>query len=96
MSAETTRYVANPVVSCADEGDEGSLLFNPDTDDSAIINPAGKLIWDFIATPRTRDAIAAHLAGRYPAVPAEQIARDVEQFIAALTPDFIQVIEQHS
>lgn len=84
---EPKRYLINPVVSCRDEGDE-ALLFNPDLDDVALINPTGRMIWDILATPYTVGEIASQLAERTNAS-AETIAPDVEQFLQTLLPDFI-------
>jgi hypothetical protein len=83
------RYKVNPVVSFRDEGDDGALLYNPDTDDSAIINPTGRSIWNLLATPRTLDEIAAHLTATFRNVSGDQAAKDATQFIEALSPDFV-------
>lgn len=90
----TMRYVANPVVSSADEGDAGTLLFNPDTDDTAIINATGQLIWDLLSSPHTTSEIIAYLAARYPDTPVAALNQHVEQFIEVLLPDFICVAEE--
>lgn len=83
------RYQVNPVVSFRDEGDDGALLYNPDTDDSTIINPTGRTIWNLLATPRTLDEIAAHLTATFRDVSTDQAENDVTQFIQALSPDFV-------
>jgi len=80
--------VANPVVSCGDETD-GSVLFNPDTDDMVVINPSGKVIWEFIQTAHTPQEIAAHLLETYQGVSAEQAAQDAQNFVASLLGDFV-------
>jgi hypothetical protein len=83
------RYQANPVVSCGDEED-GAVLYNPDTNDTTIINLSGRALWDFLAgTPRTVAELAAHLVETYRDVSVEQAAEDATQFIASLTPDFL-------
>jgi len=87
------RYVANPLVSCGDEGADGALLFNPDTDDSAIINPTGRAIWGLIATPHTVDEIADHLVTTFRGVSTEQAAQDALQFIQALTPGLVLEVD---
>ena len=41
------RYQVNPVVSCGDEED-GAILYNPDTDDSSVVNLSGRELWNFL------------------------------------------------
>ncbi len=82
------RYQANPDVSCGDEED-GAVLFNPDTDDTAAINTSGRLLWAFLAEPRTVDELAAHLIETYQGVGAEQAEADTAAFVESLTPDFL-------
>jgi hypothetical protein len=86
--SESKRYQANPVVSCGDEED-GAVLFNPDTDDTTIVNLTGRALWAFLEAPRTVDEMAAHLVEAYPGVSAEQAAEDAAQFVQTLTPDFL-------
>jgi hypothetical protein len=81
-----TRYVANPAVSCGDEQD-GAMLFNPDTDDTIVINPTGRALWTFLETPRTIDEIAAYLVETYAGVTAERAIEDAIQFVQSLAPD---------
>jgi hypothetical protein len=83
-----TRYMANPAVSCGDEQD-GAVLFDPDTNDTAIINLTGRALWAFLETPRTIDEMAAHLVETYKDVSAEQAAKDASQFVESLAPDFL-------
>ncbi|MFQ5615138.1 MAG: PqqD family protein [Anaerolineales bacterium] len=92
MNAEK-RYVINPVVSCGDEGEDGAVLFNPDTDDMLIVNPTGRTIWEMISTPHTPVEVAAHLMETFRGPSLDQAANDVEQFIQDLLPDFIQEME---
>jgi hypothetical protein len=87
MSEKT--YRANEVVSCVDEGEDGAMLYNPDKDDTVLLNPSGRGIWALLAVPRTLEEIAGHLATAYPDVPPDQARRDAEQFIQSLAPDFI-------
>ncbi len=85
---KTRQYVANPVVSCREE-EGGAVLFNPDTDDMVIINPTGRVIWDFLATPRNTVQVAAHVVEKFQGVSPEQAATDAEAFLQSLLPDFI-------
>ena len=82
------RYAVNPAVSLREELD-GALLYNPDTDNILLINETGRLIWSFLAKPRTADEIAAHLAANTEG--ASGVRGDVETFIASLLPDFVVI-----
>jgi hypothetical protein len=87
MSEQAFR--ANEVVSCLDEGEDGAMLYNPDKDDTVLLNPSGRTVWALLSAPRTLDEIAAHLVAAYPDVPREQALKDAELFIQSLVPDFV-------
>lgn len=55
------KITANPDVSCRIERDEGALLFNPDTDNTLLINPTGIIVWNFINQARTVDEIVEYI-----------------------------------
>ena len=82
------RYQVNPVVSCGNEED-GAVLFNPDTDDTSIVNLSGLEIWIFLKTPHTTTEIIEHLLHSYSNVSVEQATEDAEQFVKTLMPDFL-------
>jgi sensor domain CHASE-containing protein len=84
--SDTMRYLVNPDVSCREEGPDGALLFNPDTDAVLVINPTGLLIWQVLDQPRTRDEIVAHLLEACEDAPTDQVATDVDEFIQSLQP----------
>jgi hypothetical protein len=88
-----TRYLANSVVSCRDEGEDGALLFNPDLDGAALINPTGRLIWDILVLPRSVEEITNLLAEKLNITDASVVARDVDAFLKTLQPDYILVDE---
>lgn len=84
MTQEPTLYIANPDVSCREEGAEGALLFNPDTDQVVVVNITGLLIWRAVSEPRRRDEIVAILAEQCNNVPQDTIAQDVDEFLDKL------------
>ena len=86
------KYRANPVVSFKDEGDEGAVLYNPDTDKCVIINSAGSIIWRYLEEPRTFDEIISMLSERFSEVNIEIAREDLEQFINNFEVDFIDEI----
>jgi len=87
------RITANPVVSCRVEGDEGALLFNPDTDNTLLINPTGVMLWNFISQPRTVDEILAYIRESFSNSPDHaSLRKDVITFVTDLVPDFISEV----
>ncbi|MBN2465604.1 PqqD family protein [candidate division WOR-3 bacterium] len=87
MSKKT--YQTNEVVSCVDEGEDGAMLYNPDKDDTVILNPSGRSIWALLSSPRTLNDIASSLVAAYPCITQEQARKDAEQFLQSLVPDFV-------
>jgi len=87
MSEKT--YRANEVVSCVDEGEDGAMLYNPDKDDTVILNASGRTIWTLLSAPRTLDEIAGSLVAAYPYITQEQARKDAEQFLQSLVPNFV-------
>ena len=82
-------YQANPVISFKDEGDEGAVLYNPDTDKVVIVNAVGAAIWQFIAQPGTADEIVSMLVDSFSGVDAEKAAEDLTRFIGGFEEGFI-------
>ncbi len=88
-------YLANPVVSCRDEGDDGALLYNPDTDEAVLINTTGRTLWEFITKPRTFDEIADYLAvtaNGANGASKDAVVRDLEEFLKELASDFVSEV----
>jgi hypothetical protein len=83
---ESKRYLVNPDVSCREEGPEGALLFNPDTDGTTVLNATGLLIWEALAEPRTGEQLVSCLMEACDEVPADQVGGDVDEFLRMLLP----------
>jgi hypothetical protein len=81
---DDTRYLVNPDVSCREEGPDGALLFNPDTDQVVVINTTGLLIWQGLGEPRTEMGIVRFIEERCEGVPVDEVAQDVSEFIEEL------------
>ena len=93
--SQNKHYQVNPVVSFGDEED-GAVLYNPDTDQTSIVNVSGRELWTFLATPHTEREIVEHLIQEYSNVTMDQAAADVKQFIETLLPDFLQQIDNEN
>jgi hypothetical protein len=65
------------------------MLYNPDKDDTILLNPSGRSIWALLVAPRTLEEIAGHLTASYPGVDREQAIQDADKFIQSLLPDFV-------
>ena len=81
---DATLYVVNPDVSCREEGPDGALLFNPDTDQVLVVNVTGLLIWQALSEPRTRETTLEALVERCTNVPEDEVGQDVNDFIDEL------------
>lgn len=89
-----TRYLANPEVSFRQEGDDGGILFNADTDGLEVINPTAVEIWKTLGVPQTADDIVKNLCERCDDAPHDEVIKDVNDFLnALLTKRFIGIVE---
>jgi hypothetical protein len=85
MTEKPPLYVANPDVSCRPEGEDGALLFNPDTDQILVINPTGLLIWQALGEPRSQSQLVEAFGAQCDGLPdAEELERDVAEFVEQL------------
>lgn len=91
--SKPTRYRTNPDVSCREEGPDGALLFDPDTDALMVVNPTGLLIWQMLDQPSSRDEIVAYLLEVCYDVPTDRVTVDVDEFLQTLqSGDFIDEV----
>lgn len=81
-------YSVNPVVSRRDEPD-GTLLYNPDVDDVALINGSGLAVWELLAQPHTLAEVAAYLTETYDGVDLERATADAGAFLDDLVPTYV-------
>jgi hypothetical protein len=88
-------YVANPVVSRRDETD-GTLLYNPDADDVALVNGSGLAVWELLSVPRTLTEVAAHLVEMYDGVDLQTATVDATAFLAELIPLYVVEVSEHA
>jgi hypothetical protein len=92
---DASLYIVNPDVSCREEGPDGALLFNPDTDDVLVVNVTGLLIWQALAEPHNQDEVVAAIVEQCDNVPEDQVAQDVGEFMEQLiAKGFVSVHEE--
>jgi len=83
------KIVRNPDVSCRIEEEGYALLFNPDTDNSILIDQSGLIIWKYIEESRSVTEIMEYFKGCFSGSPGEDTVRqDVETYLRNLTPEF--------
>ena len=91
------KIVANMVVSCRTEGEDGAILFNPDTDTTLLINPVGIVTWNYLSEPRTVEEIVDYISRSYSNSPDhDSVRKDIETFLADLAPDFVSEVEDNA
>lgn len=94
MKQQLPMYIANPDVSCREEGPDGALLFNPDTGEVLVVNVTGLLIWQALDRPSSQGEIVASLIERCDNVPKDQVPEHVNEFIEPLVAKgFIGIYE---
>ncbi|MEW6574031.1 MAG: PqqD family peptide modification chaperone [Bacillota bacterium] len=76
-------YSIHPSIITREE-EEGTLLFNKDTDDIKLLNQVGFLIWKHCDGAHTIDQIVETLAIQYPEVPMDTLRSDVKSFLEIL------------
>ncbi len=92
MFYQPKKYKVNPVVSFKDEGSEGAVLYNPDTDKCVIVNAVGAAIWLYMEEPKTIEAIVSMLSEKFSGVDAEKAQKDLVQFLSSFAEGFIENI----
>jgi hypothetical protein len=92
---DATKYLRNPDVVMREEDEDGSLLFNPDTDQIRILNHTGTFIWHRLDGSNDIRAIVAALLDEYQEVPENEVAGEVENFMNEMVSSgFIGVVEE--
>jgi len=83
-SATNRRYVRNPDVVLREEEEEGGLLFDPDTNQVKVVNTTGLFLWKQFDGSRDLDEIVANLKQAFEGAPAEEVTKDVQDFVEAM------------
>lgn len=71
-------------VSAREEGDEGALLYDPDTDSCKILNLVGLDVWKRLDGKKPLAEIASEIASSYEGAEEEAVLKDVLAFAADL------------
>jgi hypothetical protein len=79
------KYLRNPDAVVREEGGDGGLLFNPDTNEIKVLNATGLAIWRLCDGTRDPQAIANALLNEFADVPGETLLAEVTDFLELLT-----------
>lgn len=80
-SDKLIHYVKNPDVVLREEGPEGALLFNPDTNQIKVLNPTGVFIWKLCDGKHDLSSMIDSLKESFDKVPEKEAKGHVEKFI---------------
>ena len=76
--------VRNPDVVLREEGPDGALIFNPDTNQVRVINATGLFIWKQCDGNKDLPAIVTALKNAFDAVPESKVREQANEFICDL------------
>ncbi len=81
-----TLYMRNPDVVYRPEGQDGALLFDPDTARVQVVNLTGAFIWERLDGEHSLSAICEDLAQAFDGAPGdtERLVTDAEAFVGTL------------
>jgi len=93
-SDKTVRYIRNPDVVLREEGTDGGLFFNPDTNQVKVVNFSGLFIWQQCDGTRDLPGLVTALQGVFDEIPADRVVQDVRDFVTDMVESgFIGTIE---
>ena len=88
-------YARNPDVVLREAGEEGTLLFNPDTGQVRVINATALFAWRRCDGAHTIGQIAAALADVYECDGRDEVLVDLRVFLAELArAGFVGTVKQ--
>ena len=61
-----------------------AVLYHRDSRKALVLNPSGSWLWDQLASPRSRDQLAAALQEKY-RLSSDQAGRDTDRFLDNLS-----------
>ena len=76
-------YSRSPDASASTVGDR-VVLYHRTSRAALVLNPTGSWMWQHLTNPKTADALANELRGRFPSLSDDDARRDVETFLADL------------
>ena len=78
---ENLKFLKNPDVVLREEGDEGALLFNPDSNQIKVLNTTALFIWKKCNGENKLSDILAELKENFEEVPLKDAEDDVADFL---------------
>lgn len=92
-STPSPHYLWNPDVVLREEGSDGALIFQPDTNQIKVLNATGLFIWQRCDGNHTLSDLITALLVEFEGAPESEVAQQVEGFVESLVQgQFISVI----
>lgn len=79
-TASHHRFARSEHVDSTVAGDR-AVIFHREKGAAITLNSTATILWTFLSEPRTREQLEAAVMDRWPSVPPETAARDVEAFL---------------
>ncbi len=80
-----SRMTQNPDVVVREQGEDGALFFNPDTNQIRVVNSTGVEIWRFCDGERTLDAIVVQIRSVFECGDDPDVVTHVTDFVGDMT-----------
>lgn len=81
-----TRLVVNPNVVLREEGDEGAILFDPDSGAVRVLNSTAVAVWKLLEQERTVKEILGELRHQF-----EDVDADAEEQVLGLVQQLVRI-----
>lgn len=76
------RYQARQAIVYRPEGDDGAILFDPDTGRAQVVNAAGSFVWERLDGAGSLNESCAEIAEGFAGIPADHTALAADQAAA--------------
>ena len=81
VAMHTLRYLRNPDVDLREEGEDGGLLYSPDTNQIRVLNASGLCIWELCDGSRDLAGLTGELSEAFDGVPHDDVHDHVLTFM---------------
>ncbi len=77
------KYLRNPDVVLRDQDEDGGLLFNPDTNQILVLNPAAVCIWNACNSPAALSDVLSAVEAEFCQLP-DEVDEHIKEFLDAM------------